>query len=230
MVCEPLLIGHVTPHDDTLLSLLPFIIMLCWDVFANTWIAASRFLALSLTPGTISQKRSVLAVHKTITLSTPLDERKSLMSFLICSIWRTIEAGWVTPATLSGGTHQKEFREDCGSTCSAMVPLRTLSARLSWFAAMKSGMYIDGLGFMQRMYGSSCSCKFQSNTSALSIALPRSIEEISQPGEKNTLVKQIFLELLALSLTFRRQHVYYTTEQAQGEKNVFVCWNSSLIQ
>lgn len=65
-----------------------------------------------------------------------------------------------------------------------MVPLRTLSARLSWFAAMKSGMYMDGLGFMQRMYGSSCSCKFQSNTWALSIALPRSIEEISQPGQK----------------------------------------------
>lgn len=72
-------------------------------------------------------------------------------------------------------------------TCSAMVPVRTLSARLSWFAAMNSGMYMDGLGFIQRMYGCSCSCKFQSNTWALSIALPRSSEEISQPGGTNTL-------------------------------------------
>lgn len=76
----------------------------------------------------------------------------------------------------------KQVGKVCGITCSAMVPLRTLSARLSWFAAMKSGMYMDGLGVMQRMYGSSCSCKFQSNTWALSMALPRSIEEISQPG------------------------------------------------
>lgn len=53
-----------------------------------TWIAASRFLAESLTPGMISQKRSVLAVHKTMTLSTPLAWRKSLMSAVIRSIWK----------------------------------------------------------------------------------------------------------------------------------------------
>lgn len=57
-----------------------------------TWIAASKLSALSLTPGMISVKRSVLAVHRTITLSTPLDCWKSLMSALICSTWRIIQS------------------------------------------------------------------------------------------------------------------------------------------
>lgn len=57
-----------------------------------TRIAASKFLAVSLTPGMTSQKRSVLAVHKTMTLSTPLDCLKSFMSALICSIWKRISS------------------------------------------------------------------------------------------------------------------------------------------
>lgn len=78
-------------HDEALPSVLVCMLKFLLEVFASslTWIAASKFLALSLTPGTTSQKRSVFAVHKTITFSTPLDERKSLMSSLILFNWRT---------------------------------------------------------------------------------------------------------------------------------------------
>lgn len=53
----------------------------------------SKFAAVSLRPGDTSQKRSVLAVHMTITLSRPALERKSRMSLRICSscgvvVWR----------------------------------------------------------------------------------------------------------------------------------------------
>lgn len=57
----------------------------------HTWIVRSKFSAVSLRPGTTSQKRSVLAVHSTMTLSNPALDRKSLMSFRICSNWERKE-------------------------------------------------------------------------------------------------------------------------------------------
>lgn len=42
---------------------------------------------MSLSPGTMSQNLSVLAVHRTMTLSTPLLSLKSRMSLRICSTW-----------------------------------------------------------------------------------------------------------------------------------------------
>ena len=47
--------------------------------------ASSSWSASALTPARTAQKRSVLAVHRTTTLSTPEEERKSRMSR---RIWR----------------------------------------------------------------------------------------------------------------------------------------------
>lgn len=69
-----------------------------------------KFSAVSFNPGITSENLSVLAVHSTMTLSTPLDFLNSRMSSRILVI------------------------------ISCLLPVRTLSALSAWFAAMNSGM------------------------------------------------------------------------------------------
>lgn len=57
---------------------------------------------MSLRPGTTSQKRSVFAVHSTMTLSSPALDRKSRMSLRICSSWAGREGGCTGPSTWGG--------------------------------------------------------------------------------------------------------------------------------
>merc|ERR1712159_78947 len=71
------------------------------------WMAARRLAAVSLTPDWISAKRSVLAVHRTMTLSQLLLALNSRMSLRICSI------------------------------CCCLLPVSTWVARSRWLAAMK---------------------------------------------------------------------------------------------
>jgi hypothetical protein len=67
-----------------------------------------RLAYVSFMPTTTSENLSVFAVHNTTTLSSPCFALKSRMSTRSCSIF------------------------------SFLLPVSTLSARLSWFAAMKS--------------------------------------------------------------------------------------------
>lgn len=87
----------------------------------------SKLSAVSFTPGMMSANRSVLAVQRTITLSREFADLNSLLL-------RQYRTRW-----FAGPTHLMSFRS-C-STCSqqALLPCNTLSARSSWFAAIKSG-------------------------------------------------------------------------------------------
>mmetsp|Transcript_21119 Transcript_21119/g.49876 ORF Transcript_21119/g.49876 Transcript_21119/m.49876 type:complete len:250 (-) Transcript_21119:684-1433(-) len=76
---------------------------------SSRWMECRMFSAVSLTPSSTHAKRSVLAVHSRMTLSSSCLALKSEMSFRICSI------------------------------CSCLLPLKTLSARSLWLAAIKSG-------------------------------------------------------------------------------------------
>ena len=94
------------------------------------------------------------------------------------SLWECV--GWLK---VPDGGWLREHLEETNVTCSAMVPDRTLSALLSWFAAMNSGMKMEGRGFRLLMWGRSSSCSDQSRTWARSIARPKSIDEMSQPDQ-----------------------------------------------
>ena len=76
-------------------------------------IELSRASAVSFTPGMISAYRSVLAVQRTIRLSSSLSALNLRMSFRRCSRWAALSS-----------------------------PGMRLSARSAWLAAMKSGSVV----------------------------------------------------------------------------------------
>mmetsp|Transcript_6505 Transcript_6505/g.13423 ORF Transcript_6505/g.13423 Transcript_6505/m.13423 type:complete len:226 (+) Transcript_6505:970-1647(+) len=113
--------------------------------------AAKMLSAVSCTPAVTSQKRSVLALHSTITLSKPFAALNSRM-----------------------------LRRS-SSTCSDLEPERTLLARSAWLAAMKSGTYTEGNGTRSFMCEYSLRCRSTWNTSARVMASPRFMLLMSQP-------------------------------------------------
>ena len=102
--------------------------------------ACRKLSAVSLMPSTTSLYRSVLAVHSTMTLSTPEEVLNSRMFLLISSICSHHGRIGISATSRDEGLLKMRCLPVSKRTWSFFEPLIRLSALASWLAAMKSGL------------------------------------------------------------------------------------------